>query len=223
MVPFSLLIMFFEINVFKNLSVFQTTLVFLIGGIASLVMTMVLYTIIPTGDGVGLQSALAIGFVEETAKMLIIFYFINRFKLNYIFNGLLIGAAVGAGFAVFETAGYTGEYGLITVFIRSWQALGTHTIWSAIIGAAIVIAKERHVPIKSVNLRDMKFLRFYVLAVLLHAAWDWNFPGNWLEMFDLQQILLIVVGWIAIFVLINAGLREVRTLQGQHIESTYLL
>ncbi len=62
-----------------------------------------------------------------------------------------------------------------------------------------------------------KFLRFYVLAVLLHAGWDWQAPTPFLSAFDIQKWLIIIVGWIAIFVLIDAGLREVRTLQGQRI------
>ncbi|MTV82081.1 PrsW family intramembrane metalloprotease [Secundilactobacillus folii] len=216
-VPFSLAIMFFEINVYKNISVFQATEVFLIGGIASLIATMVLYQIIPSGNGVDLGSALTIGFIEETGKLLIIGYFINSFRLNYIFNGMLVGACVGAGFAVFETSGYTGEFGLITLFVRSWQAIGTHTIWSAIIGAAIILAKERRQPVEGKTMVKPKFLRFYVLAVLLHAAWDWQTPVDFLNAFDIQKWLIIIIGWIAIFVLIDAGLREVRTLQGQHI------
>lgn len=216
-VPFSLAIMFFEINVYQNISVFQATQVFLIGGIASLIATMILYQIIPSGNGVDLWSAIAIGFIEETAKLLIIGYFINSFRLNYIFNGLLIGACVGAGFAVFETSGYTGEFGLVTLFVRSWQAIGTHTIWSAIIGAAIVLAKEGRQPVQGKTMVRPKFLRFYVLAVLLHAAWDWEIPIPVVSDFDLQKWLIIIVGWVVIFVLIDAGLREVRTLQGQHI------
>lgn len=216
-VPFSLAIMFFEINVYKNISVFQATEVFLIGGIASLVATMVLYQIIPSGNGVDLGSALAIGFIEETGKLFIIGYFINSFRVNYIFNGMLIGACVGAGFAVFETSGYTGEFGLVTLFVRSWQAIGTHTIWSAIIGAAIILAKGRHKPVKGGTMVRPKFLRFYLLAVLLHAGWDWQAPTPFLADFDIQKWLIIIAGWIAIFVLIDAGLREVRTLQGQHI------
>ncbi|MCH5462330.1 PrsW family intramembrane metalloprotease [Lactobacillus sp. LC28-10] len=216
-VPFSLAIMFFEINVYKNISVFQATEVFLIGGIASLVATMVLYQIIPSGNGTDLGSALAIGFIEETAKLLIIGYFINSFRVNYIFNGMLIGACVGAGFAVFETSGYTGEFGLVTLFVRSWQAIGTHTIWSAIIGAAIILAKVRHKPVKGKTMVRPKFLRFYLLAVLLHACWDWQAPAPFLAAFDIQKWLIIIAGWIAVFVLIDAGLREVRTLQGQRI------
>ncbi|KRK36178.1 hypothetical protein FD07_GL001037 [Levilactobacillus parabrevis ATCC 53295] len=216
-VPFSLMIMFFEINVFRNISVYQLMAVFLVGGILSLVATMILYSLIPSGNGVSWESALIVGFIEETAKMLVIAFFINRFRLNYIFNGLLLGAAIGAGFAVFETAGYTGQYGLVTLLMRSWQAIGTHTIWSAIMGAAIMLAKERHQPVTGSNIVAPKFLRFYLLAILLHAGWDWNAPFDVLDILYLQQWTLIAIGWVAIFVLINAGLREVRTLQGQRI------
>ncbi len=214
---FPLAIMFLRSTSSKNISVFQATEVFLIGGIASLIATMVLYQLIPSGNGVDLVSALTIGFIEETGKLLIIGYFINSFRVNYIFNGMLIGACVGAGFAVFETSGYTGEFGLVTLFVRSWQAIGTHTIWSAIIGAAIILAKGRHKPVKGKTMVRPKFLRFYVLAVLLHAGWDWQAPTPFLSAFDIQKWLIIIVGWIAIFVLIDAGLREVRTLQGQRI------
>lgn len=216
-VPFSLMIMFFEINVFRNISVYQLMAVFLVGGILSLVATMILYSLIPSGNGVSWESALIVGFIEETAKMLVIAFFINRFRLNYIFNGLLLGAAIGAGFAVFETAGYTGQYGLVTLLMRSWQAIGTHTIWSAIMGAVIMLAKERHQPVTGSNIVAPKFLRFYLLAILLHAGWDWNAPFDVLDILYLQQWALIAIGWLAIFVLINAGLREVRTLQGQRI------
>lgn len=216
-VPFSLMIMFFEINVFRNISVYQLMAVFLVGGILSLVATMILYSLIPSGNGVSWESALVVGFIEETAKMLVIAFFVNRFRLNYIFNGLLIGAAIGAGFAVFETAGYTGQYGLVTLLMRSWQAIGTHTIWSAVMGAAIILAKESHQPVTGGNMVAPKFLRFYLLAILLHAGWDWNAPFAVLDILYLQQWTLIAIGWLAIFVLINAGLREVRTLQGQRI------
>ena len=30
------------------------------------------------------------------------------------------------------------------VFTRAWTAIGGHLVWSAIVGAAIVIAKEQH-------------------------------------------------------------------------------
>ena len=54
-----------------------------------------------------------IGLVEELAKAVIVAVFLFKIKKsNYILDGLLIGAAVGAGFAAFETAGYILRFGL---------------------------------------------------------------------------------------------------------------
>ncbi|GLB47326.1 membrane protein [Philodulcilactobacillus myokoensis] len=217
-VPFSLLIMFYEMNTYRNISVRKLSVTFLVGGIASLLMTMLLYDFIPSGNGVSLTSAFLVGLIEESGKMIIIIYFINHYHLNYILNGMLIGAAVGAGFAVFETAGYANEYGLITIFVRSWQAIGTHTIWSAIVGSGIILAKTRHYRFNLKNdILDLKFIEYYFLAIFLHAMWDWNIPGTFFDNFYLQKIILILIGWIAIFILLDSGLREVRTLQGQQI------
>ncbi|UQS87150.1 PrsW family glutamic-type intramembrane protease [Nicoliella spurrieriana] len=217
-VPFSILIMFFEMNVYRNISLMQVNTTMLVGGVASLLLTMVLYDVIPSGNGVSLGSALLVGFIEETAKTIIIVIFINRFKLNYILNGILIGAAIGAGFAIFETAGYSNEFGLSTILLRSWQAIGTHTIWAAIIGAAVILGKQRyhHFTLHDA-LTNAHFLSYYLVAILLHAMWDWQFPVWWVNEFYLLKYLLIVVGWVIIFWLIDAGLREVRTLQGQQI------
>ena len=56
------------------------------------------------------------------------------FKTNKILNGLLVGASIGAGFAVFETAGYILNSGLQSVdslsamtdviVLRGWSSLG---------------------------------------------------------------------------------------------------
>ena len=65
-------------------------------------------------------------------------------------NGLLIGAAIGAGFAVLNQQVIFLNFALENVplldivFTRAWTAIGGHLVWSAIVGAAIVIAKEQH-------------------------------------------------------------------------------
>ncbi|MHA8138541.1 PrsW family intramembrane metalloprotease [Lactobacillaceae bacterium Scapto_B20] len=217
-VPFSILIMFYEMNVYRNISLMQVFTTFLVGGVASLVATMMLYDIVPSGNGVSFASAVLVGLIEETAKTIIIVIFINRFKLNYILNGMLIGAAIGAGFAVFETSGYTNQYGLVTIFVRSWQALGTHTIWSAIVGAAVILGKQRYHQFVVRNaFTNLHFIGYYLIAVALHSMWDWNIPVEWIDYFYFQKMILILIGWIVVFILIDAGLREVRTLQGQRI------
>lgn len=47
-----------------------------------------------------------IGIIEEVEKIVVVAYFLRGKKEKYILNVLLIGAAVGTGCAVFESAGY---------------------------------------------------------------------------------------------------------------------
>src|SRR5699024_12395926 len=128
-------------------------------------------------------------------------------------NGLLIGAAIGAGFAAFESAGYAltselfGDYGMTNViFLRAWTGIGTHTIWSAIAGAALVYVKEDD-KLTSNHIISSKIIRLFAVSMILHAVWD--MPLYALQNFYLQYIILIVIGWIFIFVLIRAGLKQI--------------
>lgn len=103
-VPFSVLLFFFETNAPRNISVFDVVRMFFIGGVAALVATLVIYSIIPVGK-LNYFNALLVGFIEETGKMIIVALFIRSLNSKYVLNGLLIGAAVGAGFAAFESLG----------------------------------------------------------------------------------------------------------------------
>ena len=112
LVPISGLIFFFESNAFKNISIFDVMRMFFIGGVLSLISTMILYQFVTFSTEsqyygiMTITDAFIVGFVEELGKATVVILFINYLKTNKILNGLLIGAAVGAGFAVFESAGY---------------------------------------------------------------------------------------------------------------------
>jgi len=205
-VPFSLLMMFFEINTFRNISIFKVTKIFMVGGVASVLTTMVLYQLVNIQD-LTIGTAILVALIEEAGKLVMIAYYVKRIQAHFILNGLLIGAAIGAGFAAFETAGYAQDLGLSVLLIRSVSSLGTHTLWGAISGAALVMVTGDR-PLAATSFRDGRFIRFYALTVCLHALWDMPLPFTWLRMG-----VLIVVAWLAILVLINAGLREIRTLQ----------
>lgn len=183
-VPLSGLFFFYESNAFKNISIFEVIIMFFIGGVFSLLSTMVLYRFVVFSDqferfgSLTFFDAFLVGLVEETGKALIIVYFVNKLKTNKILNGLLIGAAIGAGFAVFESAGYILNFALgenvpllDIVFTRAWTAIGGHLVWSAIVGAAIVIAKEQH-GFEFKDILDKRFLIFFLSAVGLHGIWD---------------------------------------------------
>jgi len=219
MVPLSCLFFFYESNAFKNISLFEVMKMFFIGGVLSLLSTMFLYGFVTFSDEHNVYGTLTIidaflvGLVEETGKALIIVYFINKMRTNKILNGLLIGAAIGAGFAVFESAGYILTYSLSNVdnlttlvFIRSWTAIGTHIVWSAIIGAVIIIAKD-NTKFSFNNIGNKSFLFFFFVSVLLHTIWDTDI--TLLGSGTLKYVVLIVIAWIFVFILMKAGLNQI--------------
>ena len=114
-VPFSTVIFYFECNAPRNISFWSVLQMFFIGGILSLVITMFLNFFVTSNSGLLLP--LSIGIVEELAKLAALAIFVYILNPKYILNGLLIGGAIGAGFAVFETAGYG--------FNALMEALGT--------------------------------------------------------------------------------------------------
>lgn len=218
-VPLSGLFFFYESNAFKNISIFEVIIMFFIGGVFSLLSTMVLYRFVVFSDqferfgSLTFFDAFLVGLVEETGKALIIVYFVNKLKTNKILNGLLIGAAIGAGFAVFESAGYILNFALgenvpllDIVFTRAWTAIG---------GAAIVIAKEQH-GFEFKDILDKRFLIFFLSAVGLHGIWDTSLTI--LGSDTLKIFILIVVVWILVFILMGAGLKQVNTLQKEFKE-----
>src|SRR5699024_438385 len=136
---------------------------------------------------------------------------------NKILNGLLIGGAIGAGFAMFESAGYILSYaemfgdGIISVvFTRAWTAIGTHLVWSAIIGAAIVITKENK-NFEFNNITDKSFLFFLYSSVILHGICFISFLlfGS----FSFKYIVITIIMWFLVFILMKAGLKQVNILQ----------
>src|SRR5699024_5545522 len=205
-VPLTGLFFFFESNAFKNISLFEVLKMFFLGGVLSLISTMILYNFVTFSNEYYLFGSMTIldagivGLVEETGKAIIIVYFTNKYKTNKILNGLLIGGAIGAGFAMFESAGYILRYaemfgdGIISVvFTRAWTAIGTHLVWSAIIGAAIVITKENK-NFEYNNITDKRFLFFFFSSVVLHGIWDTSF--SLFGSFSFKYIVLTIIIWL---------------------------
>lgn len=106
-VPVAGIVFFFEVNVLRDISFFTVMKICAIGGIFSLLVTLVLYEVTGAGRGdLSLTDALSVGLVEELGKMAVVAYFVYRLHARNVLQGLLIGASVGAGFAAIETAGY---------------------------------------------------------------------------------------------------------------------
>ena len=210
-VPFSAVIFFFEVNAPRNISIFEVTKIFFIGGVASLLTTCTLYEIADIKTWT-ISSAMMIGVVEELGKIMVVAYYLNSTRKKYILNGLLIGAAVGAGFAVFETAGYIMRSNDITsiIYLRGILALGGHVAWTGLAGAALAMVKNER-PLDSEVILHPKFLQFLVVVIVMHGMWD--MPVEISSTLPVMQIFLTAAVWLFLLVMINAGLRQISEIE----------
>ena len=217
MVPIALLFFFFELNIPKNISFFTTIKIFLIGGCLSLICSLILYSIIPVGE-LNFTGAILVGVIEELGKLAAVAFFIwLEKKKGYTVNGLLIGAAVGAGFAAFESAGYAfrfllsyGYSGMMEViFVRGFLAPGGHVVWAAISGYAIMLALDGK-PFSMDFLSKSAFWKLFLVPVVLHSIWD--MPISIGSEFYLIPILMTVASWAVIIVMIGASLAQIASI-----------
>jgi RsiW-degrading membrane proteinase PrsW (M82 family) len=161
-------------------------------------------------------------FIEEPAKILVVvlvLWKISRYK--WILNGLLIGAAVGAGFGAFESAGYAFEAmiaadpgtiqvqaGIDSIVVRGMLAPFMHVIWTANAAAGIWMVKGDK-PFEWNMLLHPKFLRVFLLSVALHFVWNSNFGLVKIPVFaDLKYLLLGIISWTIGFMIIQTGLKQ---------------
>lgn len=212
-VPVTILIFFYEINIFRNIPFYKVMKYFILGGALSLILTILFCSLDINTDISTFIGAMMVGLVEEVAKAAIVAFFLFKSKKsNYILNGLLVGAAVGAGFAAFETAGYILRYGLNgglstmlgVIKLRGFLAPGGHVAWAAIEGAALMYVKGFE-KLDKKHLNDKRFLLICLIPVVLHGIWDMpiNLP------YYLLQIILTVLAWLVIIYFINLGLKQV--------------
>lgn len=217
--PVPVMFFFFECNSPRNIDLMTILKIFFLGGILSLLITTLLGEFLPSGEGALIPSMLT-GVVEELGKVLATAYFIKEMKdKRYILNGLLIGGAVGAGFAVFETAGYILSYGPGIAFIRAVLAIGGHVSWAGVTGAAIMIVLKKNNNIFNWNLIwSGESLRFLILVIVLHGLWDTTvFGDGLLEIAKLGVLCLIIC--LTIMIILNRGLKEVNELIRSNQES----
>lgn len=207
-IPFSILIFFFEMNVLRNVSLYEVIKLLVLGGILSLIVSLFAYDLSKTNGWV------AAGIIEEFGKAAALLLVVRRLRYRWILNGLLFGAAVGTGFAVFESAGYALRYGisggadtmLEVITVRGILSIfGGHVLWTAMVGAALWRVRGDR-PFAFEMLKDLQFLRVFAIAALLHAVWDSPFQLP----FYGKYIGLGFVAWVVLLGLIQQGLRQVK-------------
>ena len=208
-VPLAVVILFFELNTPRNVSVYQVGKLLLLGGALSLILTSVLLKVLP-GSGAGdLLPAMLTGVLEETGKALALLIVVGNMRYRWQLNGLLFGAAVGAGFAGFESAGYafnlasSVDEALSMIHLRGILAPGGHVIWTAMIGSAIWKVKGDK-PFQFGMLLAPVVIRRWAIAVVLHGLWDTAIRPPWIK-----WVVLSVAGWYIVLGIVTQALDEV--------------
>ena len=127
----------------------------------------------------GALPMVGVGLIEEFAKLLVpaaIFLLVRRHV--HPADGLLLGVASGAGFAVLETMGYAfvvllqsrGNLGVVdnVLFLRGILSPAAHMAWTGIAAAALWDAGAH----RWRGAAGARFVGAFLAVVALHTAWD---------------------------------------------------
>jgi len=281
-VPLAVVVFIFEMNTPRNVPVVLILELIIIGGVLGNCLCLLEYSIPFIQNWPGI--------VEETAKLAAVILVVRSLRYRYELNGILFGAAVGAGFASFETCSYAlgflgnltpvaGSNGFmapqmllemakatldainavqaqsqsaIETALKEWnQAINDalasmvsqlelrgllspfgHPLYTGIAAGAFWRLKQDR-PASFSMLMDSRFLKAFLIPVLLHTLWDlgaefpkWFNTGTQAQisakgyLLDSIQLLVAVVGWYVLFTMIQQGLHQVRDMQKAQLEHT---
>lgn len=169
----------------QHLSLLSTETIgrsFGVGGILGVLGASVLESLLITAptspnQGLSLGSALLVGLIEEGCKIAAVMFLARKMRHTTQMDGLLLGAAVGMGFAALESTGYAftafiTSNGHLTASIVSTVLRGVfapfgHGVWTGILGAVLFRESgSRHFRI------DIPVILTYLLVSVLHGFWD---------------------------------------------------
>jgi RsiW-degrading membrane proteinase PrsW (M82 family) len=128
--------------------------------------------------GSGALQYVGVGLIEEAAKLATLWLVARRLGQYSARDGIVLGVAVGFGFAAFESSGYAlvslfGPHGLQlqnmigTVIQRGLLAPAGHGLWTGLLGGVLFMSA------RSGKLRiTYAVVATYLLVALLHALYD---------------------------------------------------
>lgn len=212
MVPITFLLLIWEMHIPRNISLVEVIWMTSIGGVLSICATLMLQVV-----GLDLPDAVFAGLLEEPAKLLAVYLFLKKKNYKYILDGLLIGASVGAGFAMFESMQYAVSYMLVygveygsigkglsvgfeVALVRAITGIAGHGMWAALYGAALVAVKGSE-PITPNHLKGMEFLKYFILSIALHA-----FHNSGISISAFLGINVAIVGIYVLDIVIEVAL-----------------
>ncbi|MEV0199241.1 PrsW family glutamic-type intramembrane protease [Nonomuraea sp. NPDC050691] len=178
----------------------------------------------------------AIGLIEEGVKLAALWLVARRLPFYTRRDGMVLGAAVGFGFAALESAGYAfnalfTSRGLSLLNLVETEALRAvlapvgHGLWTALLGGALFATAARSRSGRP-RLRT-PLLGWYAVVVALHALWDasqvlavWltllltGTRGQWTSIVRLGELPGVTQAQVHTFTVLNWGLLAVDALIG---------
>jgi RsiW-degrading membrane proteinase PrsW (M82 family) len=120
-----------------------------------------------------------VGLIEEAVKLAALWLIARHLPRYTMRDGIVLGAAVGFGFAALESAGYafnalftTNGLSLMnlveTELLRGVLAPVGHGLWTAILGGALFATAARHGRPRLTG----SVVGWYLVVAALHALWD---------------------------------------------------
>lgn len=223
-----LMVFLFETNFSRNLTILDIGKLFLIGGLSSLIITL-LFNIPFAHVGDVASTVFLAPVLEELAKAIIVIFFVSKIKPKNMLTGLLIGFCIGSGFEVFETFNYafnsyltefvlTGDlisasgFSLATLITRTfWSFFSGHHYFTAIFGAIYVLFKK-NTEFDFKDIFQWKVIVGYLIPVVLHMSWNAStFIENPFVQFAIES-LICVLSVLALIFLINIGINQTRVM-----------
>jgi RsiW-degrading membrane proteinase PrsW (M82 family) len=120
-----------------------------------------------------------VGLIEEAVKLAALWLLARHLARYTVRDGIVLGAAVGFGFAALESAGYafnalftSGGLSLVnlveTEVLRGVLAPVGHGLWTAILGGVLFGAAARRGRLRP----TVGVVGWYLVVAALHALWD---------------------------------------------------
>lgn len=183
LVPVTFVAFLYNHRHLSTLRLESVAICFVVGGILGVLGASILESLLVprTGNpnkGIPLGSGLLVGFIEEGCKIVALMILARRMRHTSEMDGLLLGGAVGMGFAALESTGYA-----FTVFLLSHGVVGTsivetvirgllapfgHGVWTGVLGAILFrdSSKSNHFRI------TLPVILTYIGVSVIHGLWD---------------------------------------------------
>jgi len=182
LVPVVFVAFLYDHQQFSSLSLDTVATSFCIGGIlgvlgASILESLVLPVASNPTQGLSLSGAFVVGLIEEGCKIAVVALLARGMDHTSQMDGLLLGGAVGMGFAALESTGYAFttlilSHGSVSAsiaetLIRGLLAPFGHGIWTGILGAVLFRESAPH----HFRITGTLILTYLFVSVL-HGLWD---------------------------------------------------